>query len=200
MKGWLALLAAPLAAAEFSHKAHLALRPDCAVCHPAAASSKAMTDNLLPRPEACAPCHNPAPPIAAPRQTPIRAFDHSLHTKLGNIASVLVRAIDNGDHLAVNSRERRARLDTKLNCAGCHQGVERAETRAQIAGPGMSDCLVCHNRIEVPFSCAQCHAPGMKLKPDNHTANFIDGHTDIQLAKTDCRSCHGRSFTCMGCH
>ena len=200
MRLWLLAAAAPLLAAEFSHKAHLALQPECAACHPAAASSKVMSDNLLPDPKACAPCHAQAPPIGAPRAVPIRAFDHALHTKLGNVASVIARAIDNGDHLSTRAKEKRARLDTKRNCAGCHQGVEQAETRAQIYGPGMSDCLVCHNKIEVPYSCATCHAPGVKLKPDNHTAAFIDEHSKVDLVKAECRSCHGRSFTCMGCH
>lgn len=198
MTAW---LLAALFAADFSHKAHLALQPDCAACHTAAAASKSMADNLLPGPEACRRCHEAPPAIGAPRATPIRAFDHSLHTKLGNVASVILRAIDSGEHLSPRAKEKRARLaDTKRNCAGCHQGIEQAETRAQIAPPGMSDCLVCHNQIETPFSCAKCHAPEMKLKPQNHLDSFIDGHTNVQLAKTECRSCHGRSFTCMGCH
>jgi hypothetical protein len=66
----------------------------------------------------------------------------------------------------------------------------------------MADCLVCHSQIDPPFSCEFCHAPGDHLKPVSHTPDFIDTHTSgkLKLDKSSCAVCHGRTFTCQGCH
>jgi hypothetical protein len=42
----------------------------------------------------------------------------------------------------------------------------------------------------------------MNLKPANHTADFLDSHSRKQtvLDKATCAVCHGRRFTCLGCH
>ncbi len=68
--------------------------------------------------------------------------------------------------------------------------------------PQMADCLVCHNKIDNPFSCEFCHAKNANLKPANHSADFLDTHTagKLKLDKTTCAVCHGRKFTCLGCH
>ncbi len=74
-------------------------------------------------------------------------------------------------------------------------------TRA--AYPQMADCLVCHSRIEPPFSCEKCHAEGAQLKPANHTPAWLDTHSSGGIRKEDhttCAVCHGRRFTCQGCH
>ena len=67
----------------------------------------------------------------------------------------------------------------------------------------MADCLVCHNKIDNPFSCEKCHtAPAVQLKPPSHTADYVDTHSSgkLQLDKPSCVICHGKEFTCLGCH
>src|SRR5579871_2617613 len=68
--------------------------------------------------------------------------------------------------------------------------------------PQMADCLVCHSQIEPPYSCAKCHDPKWAgLQPANHHApDFHDKHSTKAIVKQGCATCHGRTFTCMGCH
>ncbi len=73
-------------------------------------------------------------------------------------------------------------------------------TRAAL--PQMADCLVCHTQIEAPFTCEDCHADVAQLKPASHVPHFMDLHSKVNmhLDKSTCALCHGRTFTCMGCH
>ena len=66
----------------------------------------------------------------------------------------------------------------------------------------VADCLVCHNKIDPPFSCEKCHNNVPALVPANHSPDFLDKHNRLKdaLDKSDCASCHGRRFTCLGCH
>jgi hypothetical protein len=80
--------------------------------------------------------------------------------------------------------------------------MENSSALAKSDFPRMSDCLVCHNQIDAPFSCEFCHPKGAALKPANHTADFLDAHNrkNARLDKESCAVCHGRKFTCLGCH
>ncbi|HTB16332.1 MAG TPA: cytochrome c3 family protein [Bryobacteraceae bacterium] len=55
-------LAANAWTADFSHRAHLALKLECTTCHASVTKSSRVEDNNLPKAEACIACHNPAPP------------------------------------------------------------------------------------------------------------------------------------------
>lgn len=188
-------------AADFSHVLHLKLMPQCTSCHPRAATSTKVEDNLMPRPQACAGCHKQVS-IKAPRKARLAKFDHALHLKLGNIAPVLKAAVQSkaylGDPALVAPY-----LDTKNACAACHHGIEQstrvaADSRALY--PQMADCLVCHNKIDPPFSCELCHGDDKGLRPASHTADYLDAHTRRTVVKQGCAVCHGRKFTCLGCH
>ena len=65
-----------------------------------------------------------------------------------------------------------------------------------------ADCLVCHNQVDPPDSCEFCHPRGAQLKPANHVPGFLDSHTNKNsgLDLQTCAVCHGRKFTCLGCH
>ena len=99
-----------------------------------------------------------------------------------------------------------AEIGFAFDGSGCHHGIAESEnvpvekaTRAHF--PAMADCLVCHNKINPPDSCAKCHVastPG--FKPTTHDAVFSDNHATKNVAKTECANCHGRKFTCKGCH
>jgi hypothetical protein len=199
----LALTAAPVVSAEkaFSHRVHLRIQPDCASCHAAARSSKAPADNLLPSPAACKPCHDEVS-IQEPATVLLKSFNHALHLKLGNVAPVLAAAIDAGNYLSKPPPDLRRQLTTTNACVACHRGLEESDAVSKTAFPLMADCLVCHSKIDPPFSCEKCHEPGPQLKPDDHTPDFLDTHSSgkLKLDKPSCAVCHGRKFTCLGCH
>ena len=120
---------------------------------------------------------------------------------MGNVAPVIAAAIDKGNYLTPPGNIR-ALLDTKNACEACHRGMEESDAVTSAAMPRMADCLVCHSQIENPFTCEKCHAKNANLKPANHVPQFLDTHTTgkLNLDKTTCAVCHGRSFRCLGCH
>jgi hypothetical protein len=194
-----------LCAAPFSHRLHLQMNLACAQCHTAAAHSTRVEDNLLPAKEVCLNCHQqteaeiqiPPPPV-----TRITSFSHAQHLKMGNVAPLLALAIDKKNYLQPADDIRR-HLNTRDPCEACHRGLEESDRATHAALPQMADCLVCHSQIENPFSCEACHGKNITpLKPASHTANFMDTHSagKLHLDKAQCAVCHGRTFTCMGCH
>jgi hypothetical protein len=197
-----------VAAPSFSHRVHLNQKLTCTACHSSAPASTKASDNNLPKPEICATCHGvqgKARPLEAPIKKPrtlmVTKFNHQLHLKLGNVAAVIARAIDSESYLSPPG-EIRKHLNTKNSCAACHRALEHSNEVSMAAFPQMADCLVCHNQIDPPFTCAKCHDEGAKLKPADHTTDYLDRHTKrgtIQN-KESCAVCHGRRFTCLGCH
>lgn len=196
-------------AADFSHRVHLGARISCATCH-AAAESTRLEDSLLPSPKVCLSCHRQggaAPPLATPpiilaqRQSLLTRFNHKLHLGLGNIAPVLQAAVRSGTYLAP-AGDLLLHLQKANSCTACHRGLEQSDQTTPAAFPRMADCLVCHSKIDPPFSCEKCHAPGPHLKPANHVANWIEIHSSgkANLDKASCAVCHGKRFTCLGCH
>ncbi len=196
----LALLATAAPAAEFSHRLHLKMKLECVACHASVARSTKVEDNNLPNKQVCLGCHTDAQ-IKAPPQTMVAKFNHQQHLKMGNIAPVIAAAIDSGNYLS-KPRDIRKHLDTKNACVACHRGLELSDKVTAAAMPQMADCLVCHNKIEPPFSCAQCHREDAALKPASHVPAFMDQHSSgkMKFDKTSCAVCHGRKFTCLGCH
>ena len=177
---------------------------ECLTCHPGAASSSSVADNLLPGKQVCMDCHDqveiPAPPV-----TNLTKFSHALHLKMGNVAPILAAAIDHKTYFETPGSDTkwvRSHLNSRNPCQACHRGLEESDQVARVNLPQMSDCLVCHAKIEAPFSCWDCHGKEANLKPTNHTPNFMDSHNSgkIQLDKSTCAICHGRTFRCMGCH
>ncbi|HUQ93193.1 MAG TPA: cytochrome c3 family protein [Bryobacteraceae bacterium] len=189
--GWLAAVAP---GADFSHALHLKLKPDCLSCHTRAASSTKVEDNLLPAAEACASCHTNVQ-IKQPRRLRVKAFSHAFHGKMGNVAPVILGAVRGKTYLGTPPPG----LDTKNACAGCHHAIEQSTAASKAHFPQMADCLVCHNKIDPPFSCETCHGADKTLKPVFHTNTFLDSHTRKSV-KEGCAVCHGRKFTCLGCH
>ena len=195
-------------APTFSHRVHLNLKLTCVTCHSSTSRSTRASDNNLPKPEICATCHGVAGkaralegPIKTPRKLLVTKFNHQLHLKMGNVAPVIARAIDSKGYLSPPG-DMRKYLETKNACAACHRGLEHSDEVSAAAFPRMADCLVCHNKIDPPFSCEKCHDQSAPLKPADHTPDFLDRHSKrgtIQNSET-CAVCHGRKFTCLGCH
>jgi hypothetical protein len=202
------LLASSVAqAAPFSHRVHLQLKLSCVTCHASVQTSTRVEDNNLPKREICLGCHTGAkalpggPSIKAPERTLLSKFSHQQHLKLGNIAPLIAKAIDTKNYLQPVDDIRR-HLNTKNACAACHRGLEQSDAVTHAALPQMADCLVCHNKIDPPFSCETCHSTSAQLKPASHDKNWLDLHATgkSNMDKTTCAVCHGRKFTCRGCH
>jgi len=188
----------------FSHQLHLKLSANltCVQCHSSVQSSTRAEDNNLPPVAVCLGCHKAGSvTVGKPRPTLLARFNHQKHLTLGNIAPVIRAAIVAKTYLSASGDIRR-HLESANACAACHRGMEESTALAKSDLPQMADCLVCHNQIDPPFSCEFCHTKGAALKPANHTQDFPDIHSrkDAKLDKTTCAVCHGRKFTCMGCH
>jgi hypothetical protein len=196
-----AVLVLAAAVQPFSHKLHLKLKLDCATCHAKAAPSTRLSDNLLPERQVCLKCHQDAAIPPPPPAATLARFNHSLHLKMGNLAPVIAKAIDSGAYLSPPGDTRR-HLNTKNACAACHRGMEESDAVTRANLPRMADCLVCHNQIEPPFSCEKCHDNVARLVPASHTPQWVDIHSSgkANLDKQSCAVCHGRKFTCQGCH
>lgn len=188
----------------FSHKYHLTQVASCENCHTAAAESTKATDNLMPQRSACVVCHDEVE-IPPPRPIGVQKFNHALHVKMGNPAPVIASAIASGRYLGAHPPTA-AELATKNTCVGCHHGIPESESvpqdKAEAADfPHMADCLVCHSKIDPPDSCAKCHVAGPEgFRPPSHTQAFVDAHATASMLKQDCAVCHGKKFTCKGCH
>lgn len=188
-------------AADFSHQLHLKLKPDCLSCHTKAATSTQLEDNLLPAADACADCHKQVS-IKQPRTLRLKKFDHAFHVKMGNIAPVLLGAVKSGTYLSDPMPEGiQGHLEAaKSACTSCHRGLAESTAVSRDHFPHMADCLVCHNKIDPPFSCETCHGVDKTLKPAFHTNDYLDSHTRKSMVKQGCSNCHGKKFTCLGCH
>lgn len=186
----------------FSHKLHLGQVATCQGCHSTAETSTRAEDNLLPDPTACATCHDEVT-IKEPRRTPVARFNHSIHVK-ANPGPLIQSAIQNKKWLGPESSKPQT-INTSNTCLACHHDIDQSENITDASAlayyPRMSDCLVCHNKIDPPQSCKQCHAETMQFRPTDHTPTFVDVHAEKgKIDKANCASCHGREFTCKGCH
>jgi len=138
------------------------------------------------------------PPAASPSTAkPQLKFDHQLHLKLGDIGAVLKGARKSGGHLLPDA------TTPGPGCEACHSGMRDNVKRAGLSK--MADCLTCHPKIDPPFSCEFCHPNSeAALKPATHFKGFLDKHSaglaKLNMTKTECAVCHGRKFTCLGCH
>ena len=202
--GWqplaaLLLLACP-AGGQFSHRSHLAKKIECVVCHAAAPRAAAASENLLPTAETCVSCHpGMKATVKEVRRLTVTKFNHQLHVKLGpTIAPLVEQAVAARTYLG--PPEAAARERRRHACTGCHTGLDTSDAVTETVFPHMADCLVCHNRIDPPFSCEKCHDPSPALKPASHTSEWVDVHSARKITKTSCAVCHGRRFTCLGCH
>jgi hypothetical protein len=140
--------------------------------------------------------------VAAQTEPPkLKPFSHKTHLKMGNISPVIAAAIDKGTYLSPPGNLR-SRLNTNNPCLACHHGIEDSDGKAQSTFVAMADCLVCHNKIDPPDSCLFCHVAGSQLRPANHTKEFLESHgrANAKLDLKTCAVCHGKKFTCMGCH
>lgn len=163
------------------HAPHAASDVTCDVCHAAAATSRAGTDDLLPKEEVCAECHDvkdasacgtchvePAAPLSSPRITNVAAkFPHETHLAQG------------------------------LACADCHGPAEEG---AEPALPDKGTCRACHATASALSDCAVCHAESETVRPASHTPGWSSLHgVEARVARAACENCHTQT-DCQECH
>ena len=196
---------------EPSHKLHLGkVGLTCTFCHSSAELSAAATDNNLPQAQLCLACHNgeTAPKVdvaplgaEAPAVRGFR-FSHQQHLALGNPAPRIAKAIDSGKYLG-HVGDIRPLLDTDNSCVACHRGLPQDE---QVDSKATSrECPTAWSattRSTIPSVARRATRAISRSSPPTHTRNFIDQHSTGKMGfdKLTCQPCHGRKFTCMGCH
>jgi hypothetical protein len=168
----LLVLAGNALAADFSHRAHLALKLECTTCHASVTTSSRVEDNNLPKPEACIRCHNPSPAIKKPREAALAHFPHSKH--VGTIQCLTC-------HKGINTSEvtGKANLPPMAQCVTCHNQTDIPDS-----------CYFCHAKTMNLEPAG--HGEGFV---DAHSRVHRDA-----VAKQSCQMCHGRNFHCAGCH
>jgi hypothetical protein len=185
----------------FSHRKHLATGVPCAQCHEAAATSVKADDNLLPAIAVCGGCHGPGE-IKEPARLTLSRFNHQLHVSTPKLGDIVAAAIRAGSYLGPVPEGLEEQLAGSDECTACHRGLRDSDQVTKAAFPNMAECLVCHRDVDPPFSCGKCHSSGDHLKPASHTPDFLEAHSrpGARPEKQSCQVCHGRKFTCLGCH
>jgi hypothetical protein len=195
---------------NFSHQLHLGkAAATCVDCHVSTPASTAAVERNLPSAAQCAACHDgeKARKVDASWLTEEPAgertyrFNHQFHLQMGNVAPILAAAIDSGAYLG-RHEDRHHHMNQENACEACHRGLRETNLAGKENLPAMADCLVCHSKVDNPFSCSKCHLEGVSLRPASHTRDFVDLHATgkLGLDRQTCLPCHGRTFTCMGCH
>lgn len=216
------------AAVRFSHQAHSTRDTTCLSCHAQAATSRQVSDNLLPTEAACTACH------AIDRSQPTRsavtgqpptacATCHPSWT-MGAVISPtwLPPAAIHFSHAAhqqsacSDCHGTAAQLDAVVGprpgvkmavCLSCHQNSAASATaRLHAATPTAltAGCAKCHWRsIAGPL---QTNLPQGQLLPmsntfgDAHVAGFASDHRmAARQANRTCEACHAES-ECSDCH
>lgn len=186
---------------DFSHRKHLGYGAGCVDCHTGATTSTKASDSLLPGIEVCSKCHGPGE-VKQPRKLMVTKFNHKLHTSFPGLGGVIGAAVASGGYLGPAPERLAKQLAGADRCTACHRGLDTSDKVTKAAFPAMADCLVCHGEIEPPFSCEKCHDAGAALMPASHVADFLEAHSrpGMLSEKESCAVCHGKRFTCMGCH
>lgn len=194
---------------NFSHQKHKDLA-ECNTCHTTADASERADENLFPKPDVCASCHE---------EKDIRSYwnlDESV--KLADVSLP-----HKNRHLVFSHK---FHLTTaKMDCKKCHGILLTAENEKEVSGiPGMTVCTDCHTNANknapiikaVPdtsakapgkfvatLACEACHTTLAGLHPKNHRyANFRQDHGKFAMVggnEQECAACHSQSF-CQGCH
>ena len=195
----------------FSHARHLARGATCALCHPAATTSRSAVDDLIPTEAACRACHAIDRAQPTKQATPVAACAgcHVGYAPDRPVARVyLVPPPLEFDHAA----------HAKWPCARCHGDMTQVDLATTRQLPTMASCLDCHGDGSEQRHCADCH-PTQRggllatrfehgtLTPgpndglgDAHGPGFLKDHVEpARSPGATCTACHDRS-ECVACH
>ena len=196
----------------FSHRQHLARGATCALCHPAATTSRSAVDNLLPTEAACRACH-PIDRADVTRVVPGAPAAACVACHLGFVPGQPVARVD----LPPPPLKFDHRAHAATPCVTCHGDLAQVDLATPRQLPTMASCLSCHRQGADERRCGDCHLtkrgglvetrfPHGDLVPrstglgDAHGPAFARDHRQeaAQIGAT-CGACHDRS-ECVACH
>lgn len=185
---------------EFSHAKHKDAA-ECATCHTAESSTDAR-DNLLPKAEVCASCHE---------ASDVRNYWHL--SEDADLGTATLPAEDRNLYFSHADHTKNGRM----KCESCH-GAILANDGSGI--PHMETCYECHNNgdkiapikkhagdematVSATNQCEACHVSLAGMMPANHRrSNFRQFHGKLAGegdADRECAVCHSTNF-CQECH
>ena len=171
---------------KFSHKFHSDIT-DCASCHTAVSKSTSLKDNLLPKMDDCAQCHD----VEDEKNCTLCHYD-DVYEPLQQKQSGLI--FNHSFHVG----------DKKVECSVCHKGITDVDYafKAEQPYPQMNDCWSCHGTTKVAANaCEACHISTAGLLPQSHkSADFIHSHKfAAREFDANCIMCHD-NHSCEECH
>lgn len=139
---------------DHSLDAHRRLR--CVRCHRGAGVSERARDLLIPREEACAPCHE--------EQLDRSVADQAARCGTCHVGFVEGEVVPISDFPTARLRfSHRAHVDRGMRCRTCHEGIAEATIGDRRHLPTMRQCFDCHGpegfSLEASASgrCGACH-------------------------------------------
>ena len=174
---------------KFNHKLHIVdAGVKCEDCHTGAVKSISSKDNLNPKKEVCATCHD----VKDEKECKLCHYD-GVFTKLKVSKPEII--FSHKSHIE----------NEKQKCTDCHQGLDKVKfSKESAAGfPSMESCYSCHNTQKASNNCESCHNNLTNLTPKNHqSSNFLNEHKEafnLADSKNNCMMCHSDNF-CQACH
>ncbi|MEK7728245.1 MAG: cytochrome c3 family protein, partial [candidate division KSB1 bacterium] len=177
---------------KFSHQKHVGeLGAECGACHAAAQTSEKANDFLFPKHAECAACHE------------------QVESENAEDCSYCHVDADNPEAFAMPSREdivfsHKQHIEAqKVECATCHNGIEKSEKPSLAFLPDMASCNSCHNDLKATSACESCHPRIETMRPLSHRApDWAEQHKRLvrsEHGSNDCAVCHSENF-CQTCH
>jgi hypothetical protein len=169
---------------KFNHALHVKdAGVKCEECHVAAKTSVSSKDNLNPKKDNCATCHD----VKDQKNCNFCHYE-GVYKKLK--ASKTELLFSHKQHADVQ----------KKPCLDCHQGMDKVKYASELAAviPAMENCYTCHDNRKASTFCEGCHKNLTNLKPKNHlNQNYLNEHgmvSDVNSGKNNCMMCHSDNF------
>jgi hypothetical protein len=176
----------------FSHRVHVVDQElDCDACH---VDYESAEEPGLPSLKQCALCHGELDSEKPPERR-VEVF-------YGVEGFLAARAGALGDEPLFSHLKH---VESGLDCAMCHVGIENNDDVLDLARPSMAACVDCHAQRAAPNECATCHSVLREdVAPPSHDTNWMRAHGSVVCARDDatesqCSMCHNES-SCVGCH
>jgi len=170
---------------KFSHKIHAEIT-DCKGCHTKAGDAKTMKDQLLPKMEDCATCHD---------------VENTDECNKCHYESVQEPLIQKKSAIIFNHS---FHIGNKVECTYCHKGMDNVDYAFESAGsvPSMETCSTCHGEKKTAsLACEACHISTANLLPKSHNVvDFKKSHKFLaEKPNANCVMCHDNN-SCEECH
>ena len=176
---------------KLSHKVHMALENvDCSTCHKDTDISIRSSDIILPSKEVCSSCHDV--------ESPEKCSQCHLTTGRAGFRGFITPEPE------LNFNHKYHTVTRGLPCFFCHGDIENQDIITEANMPPMTTCFNCHNDKIAPTDCGWCHLNEDNLRPEFHTADWLNKHRVIYnsgklKAENNCAMCHQDNW-CQECH